>query len=70
MPFDGKPERRGSAGRVPDKVASQYEKYATQHYTCPPDIIARLEQYCADEERAKSWVIQKALDQWLKSKGY
>ena len=47
-----------------------YQKYINERYTCPPDIHARLVKYCEDEERAKSWVIQKALDAWLKERGY
>lgn len=38
--------------------------------TLPPSIAARLEKYAEDEERPKSWCIQKALDEWLKKKGY
>lgn len=36
----------------------------------PPDVYARLEKYCEDEERAKAWVISKAVDLWLTGKGY
>ena len=38
--------------------------------TLPPSIMERLEKYRKDEERPRSWVIQKALDEWLKKKGY
>lgn len=38
--------------------------------TVPPSINERLEKYRKDEERPRSWVIQKALDEWLKKKGY
>ena len=33
-------------------------------------VFDRLEKYCVDEERPRSWVIQKALEVWLKEKGY
>ena len=66
----GNKQRQGSAGRVPDAVAETYQKYVNERYTCPPDLHARLVKFCEDEERAKSWVIQKALDAWLTSKGY
>lgn len=66
----GKPERRGSAGRVPDAVADTHQKFVNERYTCPPDLHARLVAYCKDEERAKSWVIQKALEDWLSKRGY
>lgn len=67
--FD-KPQRKGSQGRVSDKQKATRQTYVNERYTCPPDIHARLLQYCADEERAKSWVIQKALDKWLEERGY
>lgn len=70
MQINGKPERKGGSGRIPDALAKDYKKYSTQHYTAPPELIERLEKFCLDEERAKSWVIQKALDMWLKQKGY
>ena len=38
--------------------------------TLPPSIMERLEKYRKDEERPRSWVIQKALDEWLKERGY
>ena len=38
--------------------------------TLPPSIVERLEKYRADEDRPRSWCIQKALDEWLKKKGY
>ena len=67
--FD-KPQRKGSSGRVPDSRADGYQKWIVERYSCPPDLHARLVKFCADEERAKSWVIQKALDAWLTNKGY
>lgn len=67
--FD-KPQRRGGSGRIPDSRASDYQKFINDRYTCPPELHARLVRFCADEERAKSWVIQKALDAWLTNKGY
>lgn len=44
-----------------------YQKF---NVTLPPSIIERLEKYMEDEERPQSWCIQKALDEWLKNKGY
>jgi metal-responsive CopG/Arc/MetJ family transcriptional regulator len=40
------------------------------HISLPNSIIERLEKYMKEEERPRSWVIQKALDEWLKKKGY
>ena len=66
----GKPQRKGASGRVPDSRADNYQKFVNERYTCPPDLHARLVKFCEDEERAKSWVIQKALYAWLTNKGY
>ena len=38
--------------------------------TLPPSLYERLEKFREDEERPRSWCIQKALDEWLKKKGY
>ena len=46
---------------------SGYERY---HITLPPSIVERLDKYMQEEERPRSWVIQKALDEWLKKRGY
>ncbi len=40
------------------------------HISLPNSIIERLEKYMKEEERPRSWCIQKALDEWLKKKGY
>lgn len=66
----GNPERRGSAGRVPDSQRSRHKLYQKVNVSINPEIFERLEKYCEDEERARSWVIQKALDAWLSEKGY
>ena len=33
-------------------------------------LLERLDKYCADDERSRSWAIQKAVDLFLKEKGY
>ena len=68
--FFGKPQRKGNSGRIPDSRADSYQKFVNDRYPCPPELHARLVRFCEDEERAKSWVIQKALDAWLTNKGY
>ena len=45
----------------------RFVKFST---SLPPDIYERLQRYCDDEEREKSWVLKKAADAWLKEKGY
>lgn len=66
----GNPERKGSSGRIPDAVRERHKLFQKVNVSIEPDIFDRLEKYCADEERARSWVIQKALDAWLANKGY
>lgn len=67
--FD-KPQRKGNSGRIPDSRVADYQKWIVERYSAPPELHARLLKYCEDEERAKSWVVQKALDAWLTTKGY
>lgn len=44
--------------------------YIRLQITVPPSINERLEKYRKDEDRPRSWVIQKALNEWLAKKGY
>lgn len=44
-----------------------YKKY---NITLPPSIIGRLEKYMKEEERNRSWTIQKALNEYLEKRGY
>lgn len=66
----GEPERKGSQGRVPESKRPSHKLFQKINCTIDPDTFDRLEQYCEDNERARSWVIQKALADWLKSQGY
>lgn len=36
----------------------------------PPSIIERLKKFMEDEDRGRSWTIQRALDEYLKARGY
>lgn len=56
--------------RIPDSVAPTYTPYVRKNITIPPDLHERLAQYCAKEDRAFSWVFQKAIDAWLTKQGY
>ena len=40
------------------------------HVSLPNDLVERLKKYQQDEDRNRSWVIQKALDEFLKKRGY
>lgn len=67
--FDS-PQRKGNSGRIPDSKRERHKIYPKVNVSIDPDTFERLEKFCEDEERAKSWVIQKALDVYLASKGY
>jgi len=40
------------------------------HISLPNSIRERLERFMKEEDRNRSWVIQRALDEWLKKRGY
>ena len=66
---DGMAKRNGSGGRPP--FGTPQGRHSKQlNLTIPLELNARLEKFCEDDERAKSWVVQKALDVWLSEKGY
>ena len=44
--------------------------YVRVDVTVPPSLSERLEKYRTENERPRSWVVQKALDEWLKKRGY
>lgn len=44
--------------------------YQRVNITMPPSILKRLEAFCREEDRPRSWAIQKAVDEWLKERGY
>ena len=44
--------------------------YVKVNVTMPPSMIKRLDKYMNEEERSRSWIIQKAVDEWLKERGY
>lgn len=62
-------QRRGSGGRPMLGTPSQ-EPSERLNLTIPHDLNERLNKFCTDDERARSWVVQKALDKWLSEKGY
>ena len=66
MDVFGNPERRGSSGRVPDSKRQEHKLFQRVNITLDPDTYERLERYCSDHERARSWAIQKAVSEWLK----
>ena len=44
--------------------------YLRTNVSFPPSLLKRLDKFCKDEERPRSWAIQKAVDEWLKKRGY
>ena len=56
---------RGGRNRIEEEHG-----YVRYQISVPPSLHERLEKFIQDEERARSWVIQKALDKWLSEKGY
>ena len=40
------------------------------HVSLPNDLVERLKKYQQEQDRNRSWCIQKALDEWLKKQGY
>jgi len=44
--------------------------YQKVNVTFPPSLLKRLDRYMKAEERPRSWIIQKAVDEWLKERGY
>ena len=44
--------------------------YLRVNVSMPPSLMKRLDKYMKAEDRPRSWVIQKAVDEWLKEKGY
>lgn len=68
--FFNKPQRRGGSGRIADSERSRHKLFQKINCTIDPDTFERLEKYCGEQERARSWAIQKALDDWLTKQGY
>ena len=62
-------ERKGSGGR-PRFGTPRTTRCERINVTLPDDMIDRLNRFCTEEERAKSWVINKALELYFQSKGY
>ena len=44
--------------------------YLRVNVSMPPSLMKRLDKFMKAEDRPRSWVIQKAVDEWLKDKGY
>ena len=58
------PLKRGRQPKAPE------EKSIRLNFSIPPELYERMEKYRKEEERTISYCVQKALDIWLKGKGY
>ena len=63
-------ERKGGSGRIPDSKRPMHKLFQKVNISIDPETFDRLELYCAEHDRARSWAIQKALDLWLTEQGY
>lgn len=45
------------------------DKMVKQSYSIKPKLLDALMRYCQKEERSMSWVIEKALTEYLTKKG-
>lgn len=62
-------EKRTNRGRP--KLGSPNPNKAIKFTTSlPPELYERLERYCKDDEREKSFAIKRALEPWLSERGY
>ena len=61
----------GGRSRRGTEVSPEEEGlFVRVNVTLPPSMLARLDKYMKEEERPRSWIIQKAVDEWLTKKGY
>ena len=44
--------------------------YQRVNVTFPPSLLKRLDKFMKDQDRPRSWCIQKAVEEWLKGQGY
>lgn len=65
MGINGGRNRRGIEGDPAEEGL-----YIRVNVSMPPSLIKRLDKYMKAEDRPRSWCIQKAVDEWLKAKGY
>lgn len=58
---------KGGRSLLGVEETGNYERF---NITLPPSIIERLNKFMDEEERPRSWTIQKALDEYLAKRGY
>ena len=65
MGINGGRNRRGIEGDPAEEGL-----YLRVNISMPPSLIKRLDKYMKEQDRNRSWCIQKAVDEWLKDNGY
>ena len=65
MGINGGRNQRGIEGKPEDEGL-----YLRVNVSMPPSLMQRLDKFMKDEDRPRSWCIQKAVDEWLKKHGY
>lgn len=65
MGINGGRNRRGIEGDPAEEGL-----YQRVNITLPPSLLKRLDKYMIEEDRPRSWCIQKAVEEWLRKKGY
>lgn len=58
---------RGSEGRPSNKEKESHETFRRINISLPIEICIQLDAYCEQTERARSWVIKKAVEEYLKN---
>lgn len=61
---------KGSQGRPRANTETQHDPYKKFNISLPAELYTRLHKYSEDEDRAKSWIIKKALEEYLSKEGY
>ena len=65
MCINGGRNRRGIEGNPEEEGL-----YLRVNVSMPPSLLKRLDKFMKDQDRPRSWCIQKAVDEWLKNQGF
>lgn len=60
---------KGQQGR-PRYGSEKEEEFYKLALSITASLDSRLQKYCDAEDRAKSWVVRKAIDKFLTEQGY
>jgi predicted DNA-binding protein len=65
MGINGGRNQRGIEGDP-----SEEGLYLRVNISMPPSLMKRLDKFMKDQDRPRSWCIQKAVDEWLQKQDY